>query len=47
MPDKEIHQPWAWAEKQGVEIHYPRPIVDHAEARVATLAAYEAAKHLQ
>ncbi|MBW9460185.1 deoxyribodipyrimidine photo-lyase [Kluyvera sp. EC_51] len=47
VPDKAIHQPWAWAEKQGVEIHYPRPIVDHAEARVATLAAYEAAKHLQ
>ncbi|MFB5642523.1 deoxyribodipyrimidine photo-lyase [Kluyvera ascorbata] len=44
VPEKAIHQPWVWAEKQKVEINYPRPIVDHAEARVATLAAYEAAK---
>lgn len=44
VPDKAIHQPWIWAEKQGVTLDYPQPIVDHAQARVATLAAYEAAK---
>lgn len=44
VPDKAIHQPWTWAEKQGVTLDYPQPIVEHAKARVATLAAYEAAK---
>lgn len=44
VPDKVIHQPWAWADKQGVKLDYPRPVVDHAKARVETLAAYEAAK---
>ena len=44
VPEKAIHQPWAWADKQGGKLSYPRPIVDHAQARVATLAAYEAAK---
>lgn len=44
VPEKFIHQPWAWADKQGIKLNYPRPIVDHAKARVATLAAYESAK---
>ncbi len=44
VPEKAIHQPWVWADKQGRTLAYPRPIVDHAQARVATLAAYEAAK---
>ena len=44
VPEKAIHQPWAWADKQGVKLDYPRPIVDHAKARVETLAAYETAK---
>lgn len=44
VPEKAIHQPWAWADKQGVKLDYPRPIVDHAKARGETLAAYEAAK---
>ena len=44
VPDSAIHQPWTWAEKQGGGLDYPRPIVNHSEARVATLAAYEAAK---
>ncbi|MFU0911596.1 deoxyribodipyrimidine photo-lyase [Kluyvera intermedia] len=44
VPEKFIHQPWVWADKQGIELTYPRPIVDHAQARVATLAAYETAK---
>ena len=44
VPAKAIHDPWAWADKQGVKLDYPRPIVDHKQARVATLAAYEAAR---
>jgi deoxyribodipyrimidine photo-lyase len=44
VPAKAIHDPWAWADKQGVTLDYPRPIVDHKQARVATLAAYEAAR---
>ena len=44
VPAKAIHEPWAWADKQGVKLDYPRPIVDHKQARVATLAAYEAAR---
>ncbi|MEX3018857.1 deoxyribodipyrimidine photo-lyase [Kluyvera sp. STS39-E] len=44
VPDKSIHQPWTWADKQGYALDYPRPIVDHAQARGETLAAYEAAK---
>lgn len=44
VPDGAIHQPWTWADKQGVTLEYPRPIVDHKQALVATLAAYEAAR---
>jgi len=44
VPAKAIHDPWTWADKQGVTLDYPRPIVDHKQARVATLAAYEAAR---
>ncbi|HDS1150018.1 TPA: deoxyribodipyrimidine photo-lyase [Pluralibacter gergoviae] len=44
VPEKSIHAPWAWADKAGVRLDYPRPIVDHGEARKATLAAYEAAR---
>ena len=44
VPAKAIHDPWAWADKQGVKLDYPRPIVDHKQARTATLAAYEAAR---
>ncbi|MBF3320782.1 deoxyribodipyrimidine photo-lyase, partial [Leptospira borgpetersenii serovar Hardjo-bovis] len=44
VPDKALHDPWRWADKQGVTLDYPRPIVDHKQARVATLAAYEAAR---
>ena len=44
VPAKAIHDPWAWADKQGVTLDYPRPIVEHKQARVATLAAYEAAR---
>lgn len=44
VPVKALHQPWAWADKHGVSLDYPRPIVDHKQARIATLAAYEAAR---
>lgn len=44
VPAKAIHEPWAWADKQRVTLNYPRPIVDHKQARVATLAAYETAR---
>jgi deoxyribodipyrimidine photo-lyase len=44
LPDKAIHDPWSWADKQGVTLAYPRPVVDHKQARTATLAAYEAAR---
>lgn len=44
VPDKYIHTPWVWAEKQQLKLDYPRPIVEHKQARIATLAAYEAAR---
>jgi deoxyribodipyrimidine photo-lyase len=44
VPDKYIHTPWIWAEKQQLKLDYPRPIVEHKQARIATLAAYEAAR---
>ncbi len=50
MPDKYIHHPWdAPADvlkKAGVELgkNYPKPIVDHAEARERALEAFGATK---
>lgn len=44
VPGKHIHCPWPWADKQQVKLDYPHPIVDHKQARIATLAAYEAAR---
>ena len=44
IPGKYIHSPWAWADKSGQRLNYPRPMVDHKKARLATLAAYEAAR---
>lgn len=44
VPGKAIHDPWTWADKKGVTLDYPRPIVEHKQARAATLAAYEAAR---
>ncbi|MGB7802201.1 deoxyribodipyrimidine photo-lyase [Buttiauxella sp.] len=44
VPDKYIHTPWVWAEKQQLTLDYPQPIVDHKQARIATLAAYEVAR---
>ncbi len=44
VPGKSVHEPWKWAQKAGVKLDYPQPIVEHKEARVQTLAAYEAAR---
>ncbi|MCG8706964.1 deoxyribodipyrimidine photo-lyase [Brenneria sp. 4F2] len=45
VPDKDIHQPHRWADRQGRALNYPLPIVDHKQARQQTLAAFEAAKN--
>ena len=45
VPAKAIHEPWTWADKQGVTLDYPRPLVDHKHARGATRAADEAARN--
>ena len=53
LPAPAIHSPWeahpAVLVAAGVTlgVDYPWPLVDHAEARAATLAAYEAAKRLR
>ncbi|MEN0613024.1 deoxyribodipyrimidine photo-lyase [Klebsiella indica] len=47
VPDKALHQPWIWAEKNGLTLDYPRPIIDHKQARLATLAAWDAARELK
>lgn len=44
VPGNAIHDPWRWAEKTQVSLNYQRPIVDHKQARLTTLAAYEAAR---
>ncbi len=44
IPGKMIHQPWRWADKNATTLAYPRPIVDHAQARKTTLAAFEKAR---
>ncbi|WP_127956538.1 deoxyribodipyrimidine photo-lyase [Serratia microhaemolytica] len=44
VPENERHQPQRWAQQQRRALDYPAPIVDHQQARLATLAAFEAAK---
>jgi len=44
VPERDIHQPHRWAEKQHRVLDYPLPVIDHARARKDTLAAFEAAK---
>lgn len=44
LPGNAIHEPWEWADKHEQTLDYPRPIVNHKEARIAALAAYEAAR---
>ncbi|EML1937088.1 MULTISPECIES: deoxyribodipyrimidine photo-lyase [Providencia] len=45
VPDKYIHTPHEWAEANNLTLDYPAPIVDHKQARLATLAAFEAGKN--
>lgn len=51
LPSPQIHAPWEAGDQalseHGVElgVNYPDPIVDHAEARLRALAAYEDARH--
>lgn len=47
VPDNYIHEPEKWPLKSIKALNYPAPIVDHKQARVATLAAYEFAKKQQ
>lgn len=44
VPDDAIHEPHKWAKKHNIKLNYPTPIVEHASARLYTLAAYNAAK---
>lgn len=51
VPHKYVHTPWempVWLQKQvsvWVGRDYPRPLVDHAQARERTLAAYRQVRH--
>ena len=45
VPDKYIHTPHEW--DQSVHLEYPKPIVDHSNARKITLEVFEAAKNKQ
>ncbi|AXU95954.1 MAG TPA: deoxyribodipyrimidine photo-lyase [Erwinia persicina] len=44
VPEKYIHQPHEWAKKNHQSLDYPAPIVEHKQARLQTLAAFEAAR---
>lgn len=47
VPERDIHQPHRWAQREGRRLDYPTPMVDHKQARQMTLEAFEAAKALQ
>lgn len=42
VPDKYIHKPHVFARKSDITLDYPQPVVDHKQAREATLAMYRA-----
>ncbi|MFL7026134.1 deoxyribodipyrimidine photo-lyase [Enterovibrio norvegicus] len=44
VPDKSIHEPHKWAEKNGIELSYVKPIVDHKLARLKAIEMFETAK---
>ena len=44
VPEKYLHEPHLWPQAAQSGLDYPRPIVDHGQARQTTLAAYKAAK---
>ncbi len=47
VPERDIHQPHRWAQREGRRLDYPTPMVDHKQARQMTLEAFEAAKASQ
>ncbi|OEE66912.1 deoxyribodipyrimidine photo-lyase [Enterovibrio norvegicus FF-33] len=47
VPDEALHEPYRWAEKQGIDLAYPRPIVDHKAARETAISMFEMAKSQQ
>ncbi|NLS43272.1 hypothetical protein EXD76_02475 [BEV proteobacterium] len=47
VPERDIHQPHRWAQREGCRLNYPTPMVDHKQARQMTLEAFKAAKALQ
>lgn len=47
VPEKALHAPHEWADKNGVDLAYPRPIVDHKLAREKAIAMFETAKRYQ
>ncbi len=44
VPNSDIHQPHAWAQKNNKKLDYPAPIVEHKDARKKTLDAFERAR---
>jgi deoxyribodipyrimidine photo-lyase len=44
VPGKHAHTPHTWAEKNGLSINYPLPIVDHGQQRKQALHLFEQAK---
>ncbi|XBS70953.1 deoxyribodipyrimidine photo-lyase [Acerihabitans sp. KWT182] len=44
VPDKFLHEPYLWPLAEQTGLDYPRPIVNHGQARQAALAAYQSAK---
>ncbi|AMG29223.1 deoxyribodipyrimidine photo-lyase [Grimontia hollisae] len=47
VPDSALHTPHIWAEKKGIELSYPAPIVDHKTARISAIEMFEMAKNYQ
>lgn len=45
VPKKFKQTPWKWADKEGMSLDYPRPLVDHAERRKEAIARFEQAKN--
>lgn len=44
VPDKYIHAPHEWAAENQIKLNYPIPIVEHKQARLNTLEAFELGK---
>jgi deoxyribodipyrimidine photo-lyase len=45
IPGKHVHTPHTWANKHGVSLNYPLPVVDHAVQRKQALHLFEQAKN--